>query len=117
MWGAYSSLYVLSDRLPATRFVGFLRGCPRRGRASLQYCWDTGPEVWPLLKSDLVETPARLIIDTAAADWGSFGDHPIQSIPVLNDLLTKCYDFDRTVEGVGIYKLRSESCLGFSRRI
>lgn len=104
VWGAYAPLYVLSGRLPASRFVGFMRGCPRVPSVPLAKCWDSGPETWPLLAQDLTQTPAELILDTASADYGSFGTYPMKNVPVLADLIAKKYTLETRVDGVDVYR-------------
>jgi hypothetical protein len=104
VWGAYSALYVLSGRLPASRFVGFLRGCRRSKEARLEDCWDAGPRTWPLLAKDLAATPAELLVDTSSADIGDFGYYPLRRVPVLAELVAKKYALERRVEGVDIYR-------------
>ena len=68
VWGDWPALYVESDRLMASRFPGFLRGF-ERGSSIPPDNWDTKPDVWPALESDLIAHPPALIVDTAAAGW------------------------------------------------
>jgi hypothetical protein len=104
VWGAYTPIYVMSDRLPATRFVAFKRGCGRHAQSPFSDCWDSGPEMWPLLAQDLAATPPTLIVDTAPANLGDFGVYPIQDFPMLSDLLATHYLQERTINGVVIYR-------------
>lgn len=104
VWGAYTPIYVLSDRLAASRFVAFKRGCGRSAESPFADCWDSGPEMWPLLARDLAASAPTLIVDTAAANLGDFGPYPIRSFPVLRDLLVTHYSQDRTINGVVIYR-------------
>lgn len=108
VWGAYAPLYVLSERLSASRFVGFMRGCPRGANVPMSICWDSGPETWPLLAEDLRTTPAELLIDTATADYAGFGVYPLQSIPVLRHLVSSRYSLETTIDGVRVYRYRHE---------
>ncbi len=110
IWGAYAPIYVLSGRLPASRFVGFMRGCPRYPDSPLSRCWDGGAEVWPLLEQDLETTPPELILDTAAANYGDFGLYPMKDVPRLAELVASRYVEERVVDGVRIYR-RSKSPL------
>jgi 4-amino-4-deoxy-L-arabinose transferase-like glycosyltransferase len=104
VWGDWPALYVQSDRLMASRFPGFLRGFPR-GSGLAPNNWDTSPDVWPELKSDLEHNPPALIVDTASAGWSDFAMYPMRNYPVLADLVTARYHLIAVVDGVGIYAL------------
>lgn len=106
VWGAYTPIYVMSDRLPATRFVAFKRGCGRHERSPFDDCWDSGPEMWPLLAKDLEVSAPPLIIDTAPANLGDFKYYPIQQFPLLRDLLASHYSKEQSINGVDIYRRR-----------
>ena len=102
VWGDWPALYVESDRLMASRFPGFLRGFAR-GSALPPDNWDTTPEVWTELGSDLARTPPALIVDTSTADWSDFKKYPMSNYPVLADLVANQYHVEATVDGVVIY--------------
>ena len=102
VWGDWSALYVEADRLPASRFPGFLRGFDR-GSGQPPNNWDTAPDVWPELQSDLERNPPALIVDTAAAGWSSFSDYPMSNYPVLAQLVAADYRPIATIDGVVIY--------------
>lgn len=104
VWGAYTPIYVMSGRLPATRFVAFKRGCGRHAQSPFSDCWDSGPEMWPLLAQDLAATPPMLIVDTAPANLGDFGVYPIKEFPLLRDLLASHYSQEQTIHGVVVYR-------------
>jgi hypothetical protein len=106
VWGNFSPLYVLSDRLPASRFVGFMRGAERNHDASPARSWDTGPEVWPELAADFAIHPPALVLDTASADYTSFGHYPISRFPQVAALL-RAYERVAVVGGVTMYAPRS----------
>src|SRR6266852_2285380 len=106
VWGDWPALYVESDRLMASRFPGFLRGFAR-GSNLPPNNWDTSPDVWPELKSDLERNPPVLIVDTAAAGWSDFAMYPMRNYPVLQDLVASRYHRVAVVDGVGIYALNS----------
>jgi 4-amino-4-deoxy-L-arabinose transferase-like glycosyltransferase len=102
VWGDWASLYVESDRVQSTRFPGFLRGFDR-GSDLPPTNWDTAPDVWPELQSDLNRNPPALIVDTAAADWSDFANYPMSNYPVLAQLVAADYRQVATVDGVVIY--------------
>lgn len=106
VWGMCAPLYVLADRVPATRFVGFLRGFPRSSGLPADHSWDAGPDVWPVLLQDLRARPPRLIVDTSTADYQGFGAYPMSSVPALRDLLVD-YELETTVAGVDLYRRRA----------
>ncbi len=102
VWGDWPELYVESDRLMASRFPGFLRGFAR-GSGLPPNNWDTTPEVWTELQSDLARTPPILIVDTSTARWSDFSKYPMRNYPVLADLVANHYHVVATVDGVVIY--------------
>ena len=103
VWGDWPAVYVEADRLMAGRFPGFLRGFAR-GSDLPPNNWDTAPDVWPLLQSDLAANPPLLIVDTASAGWSDFGKYPISDYPVLAGLVATRYHQVATVDGVVIYE-------------
>jgi hypothetical protein len=102
IWGDWPALYVESDRGMSGRFPGFLRGFAR-GSGLPPNSWDTAPDVWPELQSDLAKNPPALIVDTAAAGWSDFGTYPMSGYPVLAQLVAEHYHPIATVDGVVIY--------------
>ena len=104
VWGAYTPIYVMSDRLPASRFVAFKRGCGRDAHIPFADCWDSGPEMWPLLTEDLAANSPTLIVDTSPANLGDFAPYPIKNFPLLRELLATQYSNERNIDGVVIYR-------------
>jgi hypothetical protein len=102
VWGDWPALYVESDRLMAGRFPGFLRGFAR-GSGFPPNNWDTTPDVWPLLQTDLEANPPALIVDTAAAGWSDFAPYPMGNYPVVANLVSTRYHAVASVDGVVIY--------------
>jgi 4-amino-4-deoxy-L-arabinose transferase-like glycosyltransferase len=102
VWGDWPALYVESDRVMACRFPGFLRGFAR-GSDVAPNNWDTAPDVWPLLESDLNANPPALIVDTAAGDWSDFAKYPMSDYPVVAKLVSGRYHQVATIDGVVIY--------------
>ena len=101
VWGVWAALYVESDRLMATRFPVFLSGAPRPAGAPPN-AWDTAPDVWPAVLSDLESQPPELIVDTSAAGWSDFS-YPMSDYPLLGDYVAAHYRQVATVDGVAIY--------------
>jgi len=102
IWGDWPAVYVESDRVMASRFPGFLRGFAR-GSDVPPNNWDTAPDVWPLLQSDLDAHPPALLVDTAAAGWSDFSKYPMSNYPVLANLVAALYHQVAVVDGVVIY--------------
>ena len=102
VWGDWAALYTESDRTMASRFPGFLRGF-ERGSNVPPNNWDTAPDVWPALQSDLQANPPALIVDTSAAGWSDFARYPMTDYPVLANLVASSYHAVATVDGVVIY--------------
>jgi hypothetical protein len=102
VWGNWPALYVESDRVMASRFPGFLRGFAR-GSDVPPNNWDTAPDVWPILESDLAINPPALIVDTSAAGWSDFSKYPMSNYPVLANIVASRYHQVATVDGVVIY--------------
>jgi len=101
VWGVWASLYVESDRVMATRFPQFLSGYPR-GSGPPPVAWDTAPDVWPLVLSDLERNRPALIVDTSAAGWSDF-TYAMSEYPLLGDYVAAHYHQVATVDGVVIY--------------
>jgi len=106
VWGNAPLIYVLADRLSASRFAGFLRGAPRDRGVPLEDNWDTGAEVWPALVADLAAHPPALVIDTSTADYMSFGNYPMSGVPVLAAIVAHDYEQLAIVGGVTMYRRR-----------
>jgi 4-amino-4-deoxy-L-arabinose transferase-like glycosyltransferase len=102
VWGDWPALYVESDRLMSSRFPGFLRGFARASGLPPNN-WDTAPDVWPALQSDLERHPPQLIVDTSADDWSDFARYPMSAYPVLANLVASSYHPVATIDGVVIY--------------
>src|SRR5207247_2786091 len=74
----------------SSRFPGFLRGFARTSGLPPNN-WDTAPDVWPALQSDLERHPPELIVDTSTDDWSDFGPYPMAKYPVLANLVASSY--------------------------
>jgi len=103
VWGMFPVIYVLADRLPASRFVGFMRGAERNRNVPPEAGWDMGPEVWPALAADFAAHPPALIIDTATADYASFAHYPMRRFPALAALIAD-YRIVAVIGGVTMYR-------------
>src|SRR5262245_14413260 len=101
VWGDWPAAYVESDRVMASRFPGFLRGFAR-GSDVAPNNWDTAPDVWPLLRSDLDAHPPALIVDTSPAGWSDFEKYQMRDYPVWA-FVAAGYHQVAVVDGVVMY--------------
>jgi len=106
VWGNAPAIYVLSDRVPASRFVGFLRGLHRGEGEAPERAWDAGPEVWPLLADDFARHPPALIVDTSTGNLREFRDYPMSRFPAVQSLVASGYFRDGEAEGATLYRRR-----------
>jgi hypothetical protein len=103
VWDTVAALYVLSDRLPASRFVGFMRGAPRDQDVPPAAGWDVGPEVWPALAEDFAAHPPAVVVDASTADYLDFGHYPMSRFPAVLALVSRDYARCAVVERLTIY--------------
>jgi len=103
VWGNFPPIYVLTDRLPASRFVGFMRGSERSKNVAPETGWDMGPEVWPALEADFAAHPPALVVDTSTANLSDFGFYPMSRFPRLAALVARDYQPIAVVGGVTMY--------------
>ncbi len=113
VWGNTPEIYLLSDRVPATRFVftnyhtGKMWGTPANeddAPAALRERFVV-PESWPMLLEDLSRTPPDVIVDAAAGGLHRFRGLAMPTYPPLARVLER-YRLGATVEGVPIYVRR-----------
>ena len=106
VWGLGGPFYVAADRLPATRFVGFLRGLARDRNAPPEGAWDVGPGVWRTLLDDFAAHPPVLALDTSTADYFNYGNYPLARFPELAGWMAAHCQKNTTVGRVDIYRCR-----------
>jgi 4-amino-4-deoxy-L-arabinose transferase-like glycosyltransferase len=104
VWGMFAPLYVESARRPASRFVGFMRGCPKRKQFAMERCWDAGPEVWPALLDDLRRSRPSVLVDTSTDRRYGFG-FPLEESPIAQ-FVAAAYQPAELVDGVRLYRRR-----------
>ena len=102
VWGMWP-LYGAARRLPATRFVGFLRGLERERAEPPENGWDVGPEVWPALEADFAAHPPALIVDCSTAPGSDFAAYPISRFPALDRIVKTQYGPVETISGITLY--------------
>ncbi len=90
VWGSSGLLYLASERRPATRFVGFLRGLDRGNLEPAARAWDVAEAVWPALDEDLARTPPDLVVDLASSPDTDMHAYPMSSFPALSRLRASC---------------------------
>jgi len=100
VWGWLASLYTLTDRLPASRFLycTFLTGLiPWTNLADPNRLDHAVPGSWTMLRADLRRHPPLYIIDATPGNDASFGRYPATSVPELARLLEEEYTRERVV--------------------
>jgi hypothetical protein len=103
VWGMFPTMYLYAERLPASRFVGFLRGVERDRGAPPETGWDVGPEVWPALVEDFAAHPPAVVADTSTADFMHFAKYPMTRFPAVAELIVRGYEVASVVDGVTLY--------------
>jgi len=106
VWGIGGPFYLSANRVPASRFVGFLRGLGRDRNEPPEHAWDAGPEVWPELLADFDAHPPELVLDTATADYFNFGNYPMKRFPALYGWVKAHCAEHTTVGNVDIHHCR-----------
>ena len=106
VWGLGGPFYLAADRLPATRFVGFLRGLGRDRNEPPEHAWDIGPDVWRDLLADFAAHPPALALDTSTADYFDYGNYPLARFPELAGWIHSHCAKTTTVGRVDVYRCR-----------
>lgn len=125
VWGWFTPLYVHTELKPGTRFVFthiFVNYLPEYQTQDASYRWfsDTGatwteiPEAWDMLEADFAAHPPELLLDTSPGNHHRFGHFPIRDFPRLSAIVDAKYDYETTVGGVGVYRLKT-AAIGDSR--
>jgi hypothetical protein len=106
VWGLGGPFYQAADRLPATRFVGFLRGLGRDRNEPPEHAWDVGADVWRDLLADFAAHPPVLALDTSTADYFNYGNYPVSRFPELAGWMSAHCRKDTTIGRVDVYRCR-----------
>jgi len=113
VWGMYPAIYVDSDRLAGSRWVGcqFLTGYGAFGLGR-----DLAPEIedraqapggFDRLIDDLERRRPALFIDTAQAGLGHMRRYPLERYPRLSEYVRSTYRREVVVEGAVVYRRRA----------
>ena len=114
VWGNSPEIYVLSNRVMATRFAfcnyhtGKIWGTPLDdvdAPSDLTYPYRV-PRAWTELFEDLRTTSPRLLIDAAAGRLDRFDLHSIDRYPQLAKVVASDYSLIGTPGGVPVYRHR-----------
>lgn len=94
VWGFFPEIYVLADRMPASRFVlctGLSGMIPWvDGRAVV-------PDSWRTFRNEMLLNPARYIVDTSPGEFRAYGTFPPEAAPELHELLERRYHIAATI--------------------
>ena len=118
VWGFYPEIYVLSERMPASRytFTNVLTGLiPWTNiEEGIDTTYAIVPGTWDILMRELHQNKPSLIVDTSPVFHRSYGKYDPQLFPRLHDFLQKNYllgyetlSEDRSL-GFKVYKRRTE---------
>jgi hypothetical protein len=108
IWGNIPRLYYTANRRAGTRFTfcnyltGLSPGTPSEhdGRVDPS---QSEPEAWSQVLSDLTARRPRLILDTASANWKSYGKFPINHYPGFSRYLAEHCRRSGDIDGAVIY--------------
>lgn|GEM_PF-875970 len=118
VWGWFTPLYVHTRLTPGTRFVNTQMFVTYRAEheARDERLWLTNSartwvevsEAWPMLEEDFARRPPDLILDTSPGNHHRFGLFPMRDFPRLWRIVEEKYEYETTVAGVGVYRLRRQ---------
>jgi hypothetical protein len=112
IWGFYPQIYILANRMPATRYTycNFLTGMITRSNA--QPFIDTPenivPGTWKIFIDELGRNRPIYIVDTSVGNHYGYGIYPPDKFPDLNNFLKENYIIEKeffTEEGVISFRL------------
>ena len=113
VWGALPDVYVASDRRPSGIFLhdGYLTGnWASRAHPLSERTIAAEPfrSRWNMFFADVAAHPPAVVINAARpdTDWAMYGP---ESFPIGN-WLNRCYNLDRVVDGLGIWRRDGAEC-------
>lgn len=103
VWGHSSDIYLLSQRLPASRFVycSFLSGASE-GYESQNQIRKGDEDAWQMLISDLSRRPPALIVDMSGTGIRGYGTYPINAFDKLGALAEREYQIVAVINGARV---------------
>lgn len=110
IWGWSQGIYYYSQRDPAARFISsdFLSG--RSPSQNSKFAFDTThnitPGSWDMLFSDFSQQMPLYILDTSIGNYHDYGIYQIRKFPELQDFIQKNYTFEKSIDGVDLYRLK-----------
>ena len=110
IWGWEQGIFITAKRDPAARFISsdFLSGrSPSQNNA---LATDTSqniiPGAWDELFADFSMHMPVYILDTSPGDYHGYGMYPMTKFPLLQKLIEDKYAFEKTLEGIDLYRLK-----------
>lgn len=101
VWGYYPEIYVLSDRMPASRYFNcnFLTGLIPWTNfiIGLDTSYAIIPGTWEILMEELKDNKPAYIVDTTYAGWGGYIKYPLEKFPELYNFIKDNYVLDAVV--------------------
>ncbi len=110
VWGNAPQIYAMSHRRAGVRFsfcnylTGLSPATPSEYDPSVDPSRGAVGWAWDLVVDDLEHRRPVLILDTAAAQWKSYGKFPIAKYPLLLDYLRRHYRLDGDTAGVSFFR-------------
>ena len=110
VWGHYTTIYVLADRLPGTRYYATSVHVGDFDPHHLPEGFDLTPYVSPrdvdLTLGDLEANRPAYVIDTAPADIHDWHRVPLELVPALRRYVDEHYALVATPGGAAVYRRR-----------
>lgn len=113
VWGALPDVYVASERLPSGIFLhdGYLTGNWASRAHPLPESMSTQEPFrsrWDMFFDDVEAHPPIVVINAARpdTDWAMYGP---EAFPI-GSWLNRCYDLDRVVDGLGVWRRDVATC-------
>lgn len=110
VWGHYTPIYYLSERLPGTRYIHTSLHMGDFDTAQIPPGFDLKPYHSRIdlerTIADLEKYRPAVVVDTAPADVNHFGKVPLDSFPELDRYIQAHYELEAEPAGARVYRRR-----------
>ena len=109
VWGVSPAIYVLADRLPATRYlwsdtlVGRLPGIPASQLGKIDSSQFINKESWKFFLEDIKNSNPKFIIDCASGNLRDYASFPMEKFQEMNEIIKSQYLVETKINGINIY--------------
>lgn len=111
IWGWSQGIYYYAQRSPAARFISsdFLSGRSpsQNNELASNTTGNITPGSWDMLFFDFDQHMPLYILDTSIGNYHDYGIYPIWKFPKLDDYIQKNYLFEKSIDGVDLYRLKA----------